>query len=275
MVIIFGANGMLGRYVSTYFQEIEIIKSEVTRKELDIFTEYKSGNLIGALEKMISSLNPTYIINCAGIINKRPEISIEEMFIVNSYFPVILGEICSKKRIILIHPTTDCVFSGTKGNYKDTDTPDCKDAYGISKYLGEQIPGNHIIIRTSIIGLDKDSRSLMSWAVSKKGKLTLGFKNHFWNGITCLEYAKILANIVKYDDCKIQSNKLVQITSKNNVTKCKLLEYISEIYKLDLDIISVIKVDKVDRTLKPTILTTDIKTQLEEMYVFDEMYGFI
>lgn len=258
VILVFGAAGMLGTYVCEYFKAISI-----TRKEFDIYENFIKGTLKTELKNIIEKYSPEYIINCAGIINKR--IDSQEMFCVNSFFPILLGEICIEKKIGLIHPTTDCVYSGKKGNYSEDDEKDCIDNYGLSKYLGEKMPFSEnsriAVLRVSIIGKDPNSRSLMSWLFENKNKTINGYKNHFWNGITCLEYAKIMRKIISDNNW----NGIYHIVPTYKVSKYELCLMISEIYNLNITV-NPIDTNFCDRSLVSNKCKLDIKNLYEQIY---------
>jgi dTDP-4-dehydrorhamnose reductase len=266
-VLIFGSNGMLGKYVSSYFSKIYNVIN-ISRKDFDIYEEFNKNQLCESIKKLLLSLKPSFAINCAGIINKRPDISIDEMFVVNAHFPNILGKICEELDIVLIHPTTDCVYSGKKGNYTEDDILDCKDMYGLSKSLGEKTYKNTIILRVSIIGIDKDKKGLLSWAIDNKGKTISGYTKHFWNGITCLEYAKLMNEIIHSKEYTKFLNKITHISCKDVVSKYELLKIISNIYDLNLNVIAT-DTEKNDRSLVSNIVRKTIDEQIKEMKEFD------
>lgn len=95
----------------------------------------------------------------------------------------------------MIHPTTDCVFSGKKGGYVETDVHDELGSYGMSKSLGE--PVGCTCIRTSIIGRELfNKKSFLEWVISNNNGTISGWSNHMWNGITCLEYCGVIEKII-------------------------------------------------------------------------------
>ena len=135
----------------------------------------------------------------------------------------------------MIHITTDCVFSGKDGNYDENSIPDEINDYGLSKSLGELCKGT--IIRTSIIGEEANNkRSLLEWVVSNKGNTINGFTNHMWNGITCLQLAKIIDIIIRDD---LYWNGVQHIFSPRSVSKYELVSMINDVYKLNITVISV------------------------------------
>ena len=264
-IIIFGANGMLGRYVSCYFDKhYNVIR--ITRKDIDI-EKCNSNDLVNLLkEKKINDI--TYVVNCIGIIPQKHSLDSTKLYIkINSLFPHLLSHACSNLNMKLFHITTDCVFSGNKGNYNEYDTHDETNIYGVTKSLGE--PDNCCVIRTSIIGEELEGKkSLFEWVKSNKDKKINGFTNHYWNGITCLQLAKILHEIVK-------GNKYFfgvrHIFSPNSVNKYELVNMINDIYKLNIiiDRKETNKIDKTLMTIYPNIFDIpDIDIQIKELSEF-------
>lgn len=260
-VIVLGRNGMLGRYVYSYLtQYFDVIGT--TRKELDatkanidfVASHIKAGDVV---------------INCIGTIPQRRSSKRIDFVAANSMFPLIVQEACNVKGAKFIHITTDCVFDGLKGGYNEHDKHDACDIYGATKSLGE--PDGATIIRTSIIGEEKcNFCSLLEWVKLNKGKEVSGFTNHLWNGITCLEFAKICKHIIDDD---IFWAGVKHITSPKLITKYNLVKLISEVYNLHIKVIPhKTKID-CDRTLSSdrtdvSIPVPDLKTQLIEMKNF-------
>ena len=111
-----------------------------------------------------------------------------------SIFPVRLSDWCDINNVKLIHISTDCVFDGISGLYSESATSFSRDVYGLSKRVGE--PENSMVLRTSIIGPeDKNFYSLYSW-VFRQSKIVNGFVNHYWNGVTTWELARIIVTVI-------------------------------------------------------------------------------
>ena len=265
-IFVLGYTGMLGRYVYTY------LKSEgynniigLSRKELD------AANVTKEQLNSISFTKNTVIINCMGVIKQRKGVSNLEFIQVNSVFPYLLSNLCKKTGSKLIQISTDCVYSGAKGNYNESSEHDAKDIYGITKSLGE--PEDATIIRTSIIGEEvNQSRSLLEWVKSNKDKEVSGFTNHVWNGITCLQFAKICKYII---DNKFFWRGVKHIISPNSITKSHLVKLISKVYNLDVKVNPCTTDVSCDRTLSSirndvSINIPDLETQLIEMKNFLE-----
>ena len=267
MILIFGSNGMLGNYIFTYLKEFYEIIS-INRKDFDVYELFIKTKIGDMIDTLLEKYKPKYVINCIGNISKTNYSSNEpnKHYIINSYFPVILSIICKNKNIILIHPTTDCVYSGRNSLYSNDCIPDPVDDYGLSKFLGENI--HACIIRVSIIGEEKyNSRSLINWIKSNKNKIVNGYVNHFWNGITCLEYAKFIYSIIRNNNCWVGIKNLSSNYKKNNfISKYELIKIISDIYQLNINVIPFETSNKCDRTLRgDIIIEKDLYDQLVEL----------
>ena len=115
---------------------------------------------------------------------------------INSLFPHMLARCCAEYGARVIHMSTDCVFSGSKGGYLDDDIPVAHDLYGVSKRLGEIDYPNAITLRTSIIGHELNgNRSLIDWFLSQEGSVK-GFSEAVFSGLPTVEIARIIKDYV-------------------------------------------------------------------------------
>ena len=250
-VLVLGNTGMLGRYVYKYLSlNDKFTVKGLGRPQLDATTI-----TIDAAKEMLQSHKPDVVINCIGdIINREMNLDVLHAVQVNSVFPKVLDWATEELNIKFIHPTTDCVFTGKEGWYNEHDEHDVSDLYGRTKSLGE--PTNATVIRTSIIGEEiGQSRSLIEWIKSQKNKTANGFINHQWNGITCLEFAKVCESIIENGS---YWKGVRHMHSPDSVTKAELLELVNEIYDLNIEITE-------------TDGTTDCDRRLDSLY--DLMYG--
>lgn len=224
-IILFGSTGMLGNYVRTWLaNDFEIIC--ILRNEFDI--ESNDWDKLYEILKIVD--DEDIIINCAGAIPQK-DCPIRKYISLNTLFPVKLTEII-KDKCEIIHITTDCVFSGRKGSYYENDIHDAEDIYGISKSLGE--PKDACVIRTSIIGEELyGKKSLIEWLKSSKNGDIDGYNNFLWNGITCLEVAKIISNIIKTNT---YWKGIRHFYSNTPVSKYQLCSIINDVYELNMNI---------------------------------------
>lgn len=242
-LIIFGSNGMLGRYLKNYFSKKEILLICITRQNFEI-----TANNISKLEEFLVELKidkNTCIINCNGLIPQRmPNDNNDSYFTINSIFPLYLSKICKKYNAKLICPTTDCVFSGKKGKYIESDFHDEINTYGISKSLGE--PLDATVIRTSIIGEElENKKSFLEFVRNSRDEIN-GWDNHYWNGITCYQYCKIIDKII-IDN--LFWNGVRHLYSPQVKSKYELACIIKEVYSIPIKINKFISEKPVDKTL--------------------------
>ena len=266
-VAVIGSNGMLGVAVSEYFLSRGYDVRRITRKEFDI-----AKDPFQKLEHYI--LECDAVVNCAGVI--KPQIAkctIEEVLKVNAVFPRNLANFCKQMNIKCFHVTTDCVYTGAKGEYSEEDVFDADDVYGLSKNAGE--PMNCMTLRTSIIGEERgQSRSLIEWARSQAGNTVNGFVNHYWNGVTTLHLAEVIEGILDND---IYTEGIFHVHSPNSVSKKELLEQLNAVYDLHLTIRPAEAPQFCDRTLSSIyslskhLCGKTILMQLYEMKEFFEM----
>jgi dTDP-4-dehydrorhamnose reductase len=229
-IIVFGANGMLGKYVWTYLNSINKHVIPITRSQCD--ANDCSNDKLNILFATLNIQKDDVIINCIGIIPQSGNISNRNYYTVNSIFPILLSHICSQMNVNFIHITTDCVFSGLKGGYTEKDIHDETNNYGVSKSLGEIC--NATIIRTSIIGEESRKYSFLEWVRSNENGKINGYTNHYWNGITCLELAKIINEII---DKKMYWIGVKHIFTPKIYSKYDMAVIINEVYNLNIEII--------------------------------------
>lgn len=191
-------------------------------------------NQYNKLSDVIEKISPNVLINCIGVIKQRGDAkNIINMININALLPHVLHEICLKNKIKLIQLSTDCVFSGNKGNYKESDIPDPIDKYGESKLLGEIVKGDALTIRTSFIGHELfNKKSLLEWIKSQKGGEIDGFENAIFSGLTTDAFANVIEQII---DKHQYLNGVWQISS-NPISKFDLIELINKIFKLSIKI---------------------------------------
>ena len=265
---------MLGRYVTKYFQQLNYDLITISRHEIDL----SADNVHFLLNDLLSPDHNYTLINCAGVIKQR-NFKLHELIRVNSLLPHILEDLqIRRNNLNVIHITTDCVYSGIKGKYDEYDLHDCIDEYGKSKSLGE--PKLTTNIRTSIIGEEDTSKySLLEWVKSNRDGKINGFLNHYWNGVTCLELAKQIENIIS-DKAYWQGTKHffthTPYSRDEQPSKYLLLKAIDDIYELNLTIDAISTPTAVDRTLssiyKNTFTDKCIKQQLIDLKNFNSKY---
>jgi len=215
-IMILGHKGLLGNAVISYFfkQNVNII-TVLNRWPNECF------------KNEILQCKCDYLINCIG---KIPQRNCNDYISDNITLPIWLASTGIK----MVQPSTDCEFKGTSDPhylYKKSDKTDATDPYGISKRISTSIlteifSSNVKVIRTSIVGIEKESCvSLLSWFLHQKESIK-GFTNHIWNGITTLEWARQCHNVINLWDTNVP---LIQLGTKP-VSKYDLLHMFSNTF---------------------------------------------
>lgn len=212
----------------------------------DFLTGFTASAVNPKLKKIIEKIGPVdAVINCAGIINRFAARNPLETYFINAVVPHLLSTIYNDK---LIHVTTDCVFSGLHGApYSEKSHHSPTDLYGLTKSLGE--PESHsFVLRTSFIGPEIDNFvSLLSWFQKQNGQTVHGYTNHYWNGITTLEFARVCKQIVASRNA-FPKTGLFHIFS-TPVSKYEMLSRLKEKYKIKVSIKPHQAIPPIDRRL--------------------------
>jgi dTDP-4-dehydrorhamnose reductase len=220
-IFVLGCTGMIGKYVTKYLNAIGVPRSNVDAVVIrkDLFKQQF---------QMLGVGKDDVVINLIGITNKQTKHP-WEFIIVNSLFPRMVADYCENIGAHMIHISSDSVYSGAEGNYSESDTPDDINIYGISKAVGE--PNNCTIIRTSVIGENKsNSLDLLEWVCKTKNGVIDGYTNYLWNGITCLQFAKICEIIINSGN---YWRGVRHVYSPEPISKADLVEMIGEVYELN------------------------------------------
>ena len=192
--LICGCNGMAGHTIALYLKERghEVFGFDIVESNL---INSVSGNACDKdfVRAIVSGDNYDAVINCIGILNKNAENNKALAAYLNGYFPHFLAEITKDSKTQVIHMSTDCVFSGKKGAYTETDTRDGETFYDRSKALGELDDDKNITLRNSIVGPDINPNGigLLNWFMQQSGEIN-GFTKAIWTGQTTLQLAKTM-----------------------------------------------------------------------------------
>jgi len=186
------------------------------------------------LRARLQAWQPEFVVNCVGIVKQRDEAGLPIPSIaINALLPHRLADAVATWGGRMIHFSTDCVFSGRRGRYREDDPSDAEDLYGKSKYLGEVTAANALTLRTSIIGRElAEHRSLLDWFLSQNGKKVRGFRRVMYSGITTNEMAEVVSRVVR-DSSGLSG--LYQVVSEP-ISKYDLLCLIRDAYGLDVEV---------------------------------------
>lgn len=246
-ILILGGEGMLGHKVfqvlSQRFETYATFRNAGGLwTKLPIYEEVERRCLlsnVNALDfdsvvRAMAQVKPGVVINCIGIIKQLKEASDPIISLtLNSLFPHRLADLCAVAGSRLFHMSTDCVFSGRKGDYSEDDTSDAEDLYGRTKLLGEVNRPGCLTIRTSIFGRDFFKQSaFLEWFLSNRGGKVKGYKNAIYAGFPTQVLARIMGDII-LDYPNLAG--LYQIASQP-ISKYELLVKLREAMGLDIEI---------------------------------------
>jgi dTDP-4-dehydrorhamnose reductase len=264
-ITVLGASGMAGHVVASYLAQQGYNVDAVTRDRLDI------ENPISVMA-FFDCLETDFVVNCIGLLVQPCIQRPDRASVINSWFPHYIEYRLKDTHIRLIHLSTDCVFDGSVGHYKETDVHTEMNAYGRSKSLGEVNNSKDITFRMSIIGPElKNGTGLLDWVRKNPSNELPGWNNAWWNGITTLQLAKCI-------DCYVRNPCISGIyhvvNNSVNINKYDLLCLINDVYDLGKTVIRISGPKDVNKILADTrhdfnFEIPDYCTQLTELRDFD------
>lgn len=244
-VLVLGTTGMLGNAVFRFlsrspgFSAIGTARTSGALRYLpeDLRGLVKVGidvNNPDSLLELISDVRPTVVINCIGLIKQLAEADDPlEVLPINSILPHRLAHLCKLADARLVHVSTDCVFSGRRGMYVESDVSDAEDLYGKSKYIGEVDFPHSVTLRTSIIGHELNSANgLIGWFLNQEGQVK-GYGSAIFSGLPTVELARVIRDYVIPNP----SMRGLFHVSVEPISKFDLLRLVADVYgkKIDID----------------------------------------
>jgi dTDP-4-dehydrorhamnose reductase len=243
-VLILGCNGTLGHKLYQVLSPVCAVTGTIRGDYRSImkYGFYEESRIITGvdareivdIDNLIKIAVPDVVLNCIGIVKALEEKSGRRLNIqLNALLPQQLYEICWKRGARLIHISTDCVFSGEKGHYREDDPSDADDDYGKTKYLGEVSGPGALTLRTSFIGRElSGANGLLEWFLAHKGGTVDGYTNAIFSGFPTLHLAWIIADIINNHK---DLNGLYHLSSQP-ISKYKLLTLINQAMRLNIEV---------------------------------------
>ena len=260
-ILVFGMTGMLGSMVHRHFKALNDFETYGASRRtdgLDAFHFDAAKPVQSQLEQITQGKPWDYWINCIGIIKPwckdDDPAGVRNAIRVNAQFPHELASAASAAGARLIQIATDCVYSGSRGSYLESDAHDALDVYGKTKSLGEVLDRTALNIRASIIGPELKARlSLLEWFLAQpEGSELKGFTHHRWNGVTTLLFARLCEAIIRQGayDRLVAESPVHHYVPADTVDKYELLEIFRRTFDKNVRILPVGDVGPaVDRTL--------------------------
>lgn len=256
-LLIFGGAGMLGHKLwQTAKCRAETWATVRSARSLPSDAPFEGRRVIAEVHaehfetvaRAFESTRPDVVVNCLGVVKQRGEAKDPiTSLTVNSLFPHQLASLCSSAGARLIHISTDCVFSGRSGHYRESDEPDAIDLYGRSKQLGEVSGSGLLTLRTSMIGRElTTSQGLVEWLLAQRD-CAPGFTNAVFSGLTTIELSRVILDIAE----SRQNLQGVYHVASNPIAKYDLLVLLNRAFSLGLTIERDESV-RIDRSLDAT-----------------------
>lgn len=263
-IFILGSNGVVGHAVAQYFKE----SGHELYFGYDLNLDPNLPGMVGQyydaqhLKKVIDEIQLDAVINCTAIVNQAAEDDKAGAAFLNSYLPHLLESITANTKTVVVHRSTDCIFSGAKGQYTLKDAPDAKSFYARTKAVGELVNDKDITIRVSLIGpaMDEEDGSLLNWFLQQRGDVK-GFANAIWTGLTTLEYAKTIERLLQQ-----KAHGLFQAAPDESISKYDLLRLFEKYFPKARNIVRVENA-RVDKSLVPYWGDNDIHIQSYEAQI--------
>lgn len=244
-VLILGSSGMLGNTMIRLLAQdggLEVfgtLRSASSRRFFDpaLHERLVSGIDVANQDSLVglfAKLKPQVVVNCVGLVLQLAEANDPlQALPINAMLPHRLAGLCKLAGARLIHISTDCVFAGTRGNYKESDPADAVDLYGMSKFLGEVIYPHTLTLRTSLIGHELASNhGLINWFLSQEGRIK-GYRRAIFSGLPTVELTRLVREYVlpRHDLAGLYH------VASAPITKYDLLRLVAETYGKAIEIL--------------------------------------
>lgn len=244
-ILVLGSAGMLGNAVMRVLSENTewLVYGTVRAESAKRFFSADIANRLlenvnveqhDSLVHVFSITRPDVVVNCVGLIKQLADAENPLLEIpMNAVLPHRLARLCELSGARLVHISTDCVFNGEKGGYRESDPSDAKDLYGRTKYLGEVSATNALTLRTSIIGHELQSANgLIDWFLAQQGKCK-GYTRAIFSGVPTVILARFIRDIV----IPLRDLSGVYHVAAQPISKYDLLTLVARVYGKQIEII--------------------------------------
>ncbi|MFQ5644136.1 MAG: dTDP-4-dehydrorhamnose reductase family protein [Thiogranum sp.] len=244
-LLVLGASGMLGNaMIRVLFEsgEHEVFGTVRSTDVIRFFPRRVAAHLLTGIDvdnadtlaDVFERTCPDVVINCVGLVKQLPGAD-EPLQVIplNALLPHRLARLCDTAGARLIHISTDCVFSGEKGDYREADFADARDLYGMSKLLGEVHDSHSITLRTSIIGHALDgSDGLIDWFLGQQQQCS-GFARALFSGLPTVVLAQLVRDVIIPDS---GLHGLYHVAA-DPISKYELLQQVARVYGKTIEIV--------------------------------------
>lgn len=245
-VLVLGASGMLGNAMMRVLGEdpgLEVFGTLRSAGGRRLFQPEMAERLLAGVDvehqdSLLAAFNqtrPELVINCVGLVKQLADANDPLLAVpINTLLPHRLARLCALAGARLVHISTDCVFSGATGNYRESDTADATDLYGRSKHLGEVDYPQAITLRTSIIGHELQSaHGLINWFLAQ-GKTCRGYTRAIFSGLPTVVLAGLVRDVVL---ARPELHGVYHVAAQP-ISKYDLLRLVASVYGKDIEIVA-------------------------------------
>ena len=237
-ILVLGASGMLGNAMMRVLSEgpehavYGTVRSAAAKRHFDATLAERliDGVDVEHQDSLLQAfirVRPDVVVNCVGLIKQLADADDALQAIpMNALLPHRLARLCELVGARLVHMSTDCVFAGDKGDYRESDPSDATDLYGRSKYLGEVDYPHAITLRTSIIGHEfQSAHGLVNWFLAQQGQCN-GYTRAIFSGLPTVALAQVVRDaVIPHAELSGVYNVAAQA-----IAKYDLLTLIAEVY---------------------------------------------
>lgn len=261
-ILVLGVSGMLGNAVFRVLAADPALQVHGSARSggcLPHFDAALRGRVLTGVDveqadhlvALLGRVRPDVVVNCIGLVKQLADADEPLAALpINALLPHRLARLCELLGARLVHVSTDCVFSGSRGAYRETDLPDAQDLYGRSKLLGEVSGPHALTLRTSIIGHElSTAHGLIGWFLSQQGTVR-GFTRAVFSGVPTVELATVIRDHVLP---RPDLHGLYHLSS-TPISKHDLLQLVARAYAKDISIVPDDRV-VIDRSLDSTRFT--------------------
>ncbi len=261
--LVLGAAGMAGHTISIYLKERKHEVEGFDREKVTHCDSYAGdARNLDNLRNIIMNNGYDVIINCIGILNQFAEQNKELAVFLNAYLPHYLAGLTKEMKTKIIQMSTDCVFSGKKGNYNEDSLKDGETFYDRTKALGEIDNDKDLTFRNSIIGPDmkENGIGLFNWFMKQTGNVG-GYTKAMWTGVTTLTLAKAMERAAKQ-----KLTGLYNLVNNEKISKYEMLKLFNKHFKENK-----LKIEKNDTVVLDKSLINNRKDFDFEVPGYEEM----
>jgi dTDP-4-dehydrorhamnose reductase len=276
-VLITGANGLLGQQLIKVFQEdYEVLGFGLQARPClpEGSFRYQQGDIADRrqLRELMQNFVPNFVINAAGFTDvDGSETQREACWRANVTGVENLAYAAQKVQARVIHVSTDYVFDGTAGPYRENDRPNPLGFYARSKLAGENVllnsSANYAIARTMVLyGAGYEIRpNFVTWLIAhlRAGKSARIVDDQLGNPTLANELARALRVLAESG-----RNGIYHLSGSEIIDRYHFAVKIAEVFELDPQLIQPVKTGDLKQAApRPLRSGFDISKAMTELKV--------